>query len=653
MCLDEQVDSRKALQDWTLTSHDDSAWSAAEVVTIKTKMMPVLDHRKLFERPIPVLPETEERFKKAVQSTTPDSIDLQKWNELLSNDRAVTIPQDTTVSVDIQAEKLTTGFLELECEGGLDTDITILSSEGYEAKVDPTARFPRRQKGDRLATEGNDLYGPIHTYTCRPGAHTYCPFWFNTFRFVRLTITTARAAPLTLRRFAYRATHYPLEVRSRIRATPELEDMWRISVDTLRNCMHETYEDCPMYEQNQFAMDARLQMLFTYQLSRDDRLARKTMHEFFASRRDDGLVEAHFPVPFRAVNIPQFSLFWILMIHDHMMYFGDRALVRRYIGAADGILQHFGDRLDGRGLVGRLDDEAWPFVDWVAEWHDPAAGLAGMGVPPAYRRGGAATYNSLVYALALSHAADLCDYLGRRDTAAEYRGRARALAAAVNAHCWDARAAMYTDGPGTADRSQHSQVFAVLAGAVAGAEAADLMRRAVLLGPGGDDDDDDAAAGPGRARLPRCSYAMGFYVLRAAEKAGAYAELFPALMGPWRAMMRDNLGTWAEDDVGCRSDCHGWSASPIYELVAVVAGLRPRAPGYETIGFEPRRELVESFSGTFPVADGGDFSVSWRPMEGCKLVFPPDKDLTSRFTVQNVSRSERGTVMELGDIVEG
>jgi alpha-L-rhamnosidase len=213
--------------------------------------------------------------------------------------------------------------------------------------------------------------------------------------------------------------------------------------------MHETYEDCPYYEQNQFAMDSRIQILFTYQISRDDRLARKCMHEFYASQREDGLLEAQFPSPVRSVNIPQFSLFWVLMVHDHMRYFGDRRLAKQYIGTIDGILDHFDARIDELGLVGKFDEESWPFVDWVKEWHG-STGLRSMGIPPAYWAG-AATFNSLIYALTLYRAADLCTFISRHDTAKEYRARAAALNAAVNCHCFDGK--MYVDGPGSKSRA--------------------------------------------------------------------------------------------------------------------------------------------------------------------------------------------------------
>ncbi|KEF55475.1 uncharacterized protein A1O9_08225 [Exophiala aquamarina CBS 119918] len=118
-----------------------------------------------------------------------------------------------------------------------------------------------------------------------------------------------------------------------------------------------------------------------------------------------------------------------------MIYFGDGKLVKQYIGTVDGILDHFDSLLNEISLVSQFDEEMWPFVDWVAEWHG-STGLQSMGIPRTHWNG-AATYNSLIYAFVLQQAADLCDFVHRADTATEYRRRSRSLNEAVNAHCFD------------------------------------------------------------------------------------------------------------------------------------------------------------------------------------------------------------------------
>lgn len=323
---------------------------------MKAPMLPIMEPRRLTERIIPLLPEIPTRFSSVVKCDS--LISLESWNKFIQQDQPLEIPPGHRMSVVLESSSLTTGFLRLQIRGGAGVKIRIRCAECFEHARDTTSSDPLvRHKGDRTDTSGI-LIGYDDYYTC--GSQTYLdkdiiyePFWFRTFRYVELDLENG-CAPLQFLQITYRETHYPLKQTTQLATFPTDEEsqMWKISTNTLRNCMHETYEDCPFYEQNQFSMDSRLQILFTYQLSHDDRLARKCMQEFYASRRADGLLESHFPAPLPVVNIPYFSLYWILMVHDHMMYFGNDTLVRRYLGTIDGILDHFHDRIDERGLVG-------------------------------------------------------------------------------------------------------------------------------------------------------------------------------------------------------------------------------------------------------------------------------------------------------------
>jgi alpha-L-rhamnosidase len=585
LALNERVNGNMMQCDWHTSNTD--LWSPAKVMSKTAMMLPVLEPWRLVERPISALPEVFKHFHSAV--TCVGSIPLTKWNDFIQSRSGLEVPAQENVTLELQTLELTTGFINLICQGGSGACIRILCAEAYEQPMERRGPGAKRCKRDRTDHVGGKLYGPDDFYITHEGFNVFEPFWFRTCRYIQLEITTAQE-PLTLESFTYRETYYPLDIQSSISASKEFGQMWNISLQTLRNCMHETYEDCPYYEQTQFSMDSRIQILFTYQISRDDRLARKCMYEFYASRREDGLLEAQFPSPVRSVNIPQFSLFWVLMVHDHMRYFGDRRLVKQYIGTIDGILDHFDARINKLGLVGKFDGESWPFVDWVKEWHG-STGLRSMGNPPAYWAG-AATFNSLIYALTLYQAADPCAYISRHDTAKEYRARAAAANAAVNHHCFDGE--MYIDGPGSKSRPQHQQVFAILSGAVTGRAATELMRKTVQ--------DRD---------LPRCSYAMSFYVLRAAAKAGLYREMFPTLIEPWRKMMANNVTTWAEDDVMFRSGCHGWSCAPLHETVVQLFGLSPAEPGYRSLRLQPITDLLpKTAEGTF-VTGGGHITISW------------------------------------------
>lgn len=567
--LNENVDGRILQQDWVTESFDDSLWPAAVCATPQRKMSPMLDPWRLVPRNIPVLPEIPCRFDGAVANS--DVVSIQSWEGLLSGASTVVIPGNSSQWVEVETSTLTTGFLDLmvACDDDNKTPakITILYSECYENSME---EGKPRSKGNRTDVENGLLYGMADTYVLHKGINHYSPFWFRTFRYIRLTIDTSGcSSPVTLSSFTYRSTHYPLDIRTTIQTSdPQTKGLWDISVNTLRNCMHETYEDCPFYEQNQFAMDTRSMILFTYILSRDDRLARKAIQEFYASRRADGLIETHFPCPGRANNIPTFSLFWTLMVYDHMVHFGDETLVRKYLGAIDDVLNFFHQRIDSKtGLVGRFDSDCWAFVDWADGWFTPGVGFFGLAVPPAYYKTGSATFHTLLYAYVLGMVSELCLFLGRRDTAQEYLNRRDALVQAVKTHCFDVETGFILDGPGAVGQlSQHCQVFAVLSGCVGGNEAKSLMRRTVLQRE--------------EFGLTKASLAMGFYVFRAVSQADVYEDCWRTLIQPWEKMIANNMTTWAESESMMRSDCHGWSATPLWEIVTEILGVESRSEAY-------------------------------------------------------------------------
>jgi alpha-L-rhamnosidase len=59
------------------------------------------------------------------------------------------------------------------------------------------------------------------------------------------------------------------------------------------------------------------------------------------------------------------------------------------------------------------------------------------------------------------------------------------------------------------------------------------------------------------------------------------------LLQPWRDMLALGLTTWAEKNEPTRSDSHAWSAHPNFDLLTIVAGVRPASASFNTITIEP------------------------------------------------------------------
>lgn len=572
--ITEASQGNPRLAGWRRVDFCDETWQKAAVYSFD-RMKLSDTPRELTKSPIPCQRHEKRGFQRVVTVrdwetpatglSDPDRIQAQ-ITELVESERTLVIPARSSLTVELDAGELMTGYPVLAFTGGGGSEVHILYSECY---VYPDKNGGRIKKGDRSDYLHGELLGLedsylVSGYGTEAVPERYEPFWFRTFRYVRLEIITEEE--LQISSFHYQETGYPLEAATWVETSdPSLKPVWEISLRTLKRCMHETYMDCPFYEQLQYVMDSRLEILYTYMVSGDDRLARKCMEDFRCSAHGDGMINSCAPA-LRSHVIPGFSVYYIMMIHDHLMYFGDLSLVRKHLPAVDGVLGFFDRHLTDRGLVGKIggknqEQNYWSFVDWTKEWQETT------GVPTATRKG-PITMESLLYLLGLECGAELSEAVGRTDTGREYRMRAEAVRQAVRRECRGA-AGLLQDGPGVEEYSVHCQVFGVLAGVLPPEEGRHLLLKTV-----------------GRQGYAQCSVSMSYYLFRALEKTGLY-EMTAGLWEVWRQMTVRHMTTCVENDTDERSDCHAWGAVILYELPAVVLGVRPVEPGFGRVSIAP------------------------------------------------------------------
>lgn len=561
-----------------------------------------------------------------IKSTLPPD-DWQ--NVILSPPGAVStphihLPAGSTHRLELEAHHHLTAMISFHFQrpthsGGT---LRVVYSECYEEEPDQIPYL--RCKGDRCDST-KQLIGPEDKYkfggvsTTQPKFDArevedeiFVPFHFRTFRFLVVEIQAGQDSDLIFKGIELSTINYPLETRSQIRAqslntTDSIlyNQIWDTSLRTLQNCLHDTYEDCPFYEQLQYAMDTRSSILFTYCVSGDDRLARQAIIQLHNSYQPHiGLTGSRAPSQQLQI-IPHFSLFWICMVADHFQYSGDADFVRQFLSACDGVLESFYRRIDPQtGLVRSvMDSPHWDFVDWTDPWRP-------MGIPQAAARTGFCSFTSMLYAYTLNRAANLLLGIGRGGLAAEYRDRAQAVVQAIQTHCFDGR--FYTDGLASMaipsqDYSQHSQIWAVLCGCASGTQAAQILQHSLSTVK-------EISPTPTRTFAP-VSIAMSFYTLRALSLVGGtlYNELFHGFWEPWKAQLGLNLTTWMEDTVSQRSDCHAWGSTALYEFPAEVAGIQPAEPGWAKIAFQPRVSLFPTVEISVPFGCKWDTGQSQTP----------------------------------------
>jgi hypothetical protein len=409
---------------------------------------------------------------------------------------------------------------------------------------------------------------------------TFRPLWFRTYRYLQLTVET-KDEPLVLTELSGQFTGYPFVEKAQVTTSDStLKKIWNVGWRTARLCAGENYYDCPYYEQLQYTGDTRIQALISLYVSGDDRLMRKAITDYDHSRFSDGLTQSRYPSADFQV-IPTFSLFWVCMLHDYWMHRTDDAFVKSMLPGMIAVLNWHEQRLAKTGMNGPLS--WWNFVDW-SDWKGAANETSG-GVPNGAKTGGSSIL-TLQQAYTYLRAGDLLAHFGQNERAEHYRELARRLNKATVAQCYDAGRSLFADTPAKSSFSQHANILAVLTDAVPAAQQAALLQKTVS-----------------DTSLTQATFYFKFYLFEALRKAGMGDQLIPQLK-PWRDMLAMGLTTFAENPEPTRSDCHAWSASPLYELLATTCGIRPAEPNFKTVRIEPSFGSLTNITGKMPHPQG-------------------------------------------------
>jgi len=568
----EEIDFAAMPHDWKQADFDDSGWGSPqrlETVITNAYMLGVglVPRYPIRERPIPML------YEKKCTFAAPGALT-----------RAVTVPAGETGTFLLDAGVEVNGFPAFLFEGGKGSTVSVTWFEKFTGA-------PARNKAD----PHGDFEGITDVLHLNGEPVCHEPFWYKTFRFVSIAVEAAEET--TVYPPVFRKTGYPLNRVSQIHSSEKwVEAVYDLCVRTLENCMMDTYMDCPFYEQNQFPMDTRLQALFCSAVSGDMRLTYKALEDFHCSITPDGLVHGRYPASYQQI-ISTFSLHYIYMLEETWQQTGDIAALKRYLPDLDRILAYYDSRIGADGLVGHLD--WWEFVDWHPKWE------ISRGTPEALLHG-ASTIINLMYALALEKAAVLWDAAGRPALAEECRQRKAAITDAVYRLCWDESREMLREGPTFSQFTQHAQSWAVLTGTLKGDQAKAALRHAL--------NDEDVL---------EVSFSTSFEWFRALEAAGMYAETQKYMMN-WAALPAMGSTTCPEVPGDSRSECHAWSALPIYEFLRILGGVRMEAG---KVVVDPTPGYLKDYSGCVCVPGG---VVQFRYENGRYTAVLPDGTIMTR-----------------------
>lgn len=528
----------------------------------------------------------------AFPSDSATSPRLQAWNAALQQRGPIVVPPDSQEYVLADLGDYFTGYPVLDVSGGRGSSVRWSWAESLFV----SASQPYR-KGNRGEVIGKHFLGMTDSFPVDGVPRSMTLPWWRAGRFWLIRVQTA-AEPLEIRGLALNEERYPLEMEGSFAADdPDLDAIQRICVRGMQCCAHETYMDCPYYEQLMYVGDTRLEMLTHYVMSRDARLAQRCIDLFDYSRVNWGFVNERYPSS-TPQHSPTFSLIWTLMLHDFMLWRGAEPewFLARMTGLR-AMLEQFKPYEDADGLLSRLP--GWPFMDWVGGWK--------TGNPPG-AVGGVSGLVNLLYVMALQHASALETIANEPLLARRHRQNARRTAQSVRARFWNADRKMLADDPEQTAYSEHTQALALLSGAVQGPQAGQTLRNLLRA-----------------TDLKRASSYFSFYVFEALRGRGR-ADLVQPRLEMWREMVRLDCRTPLEAPEPSRSDCHAWSSQPLYHLFASIAGIRPSSVGFKTVSIAPQPGAWKRIAASLPHPSGGTVDLEMNLDGGdyaARIALPP------------------------------
>ena len=360
-----------------------------------------------------------------------------------------------------------------------------------------------------------------------------------------------------------------------------------VAVDTLKNCMHEHYEDCPWREQALYAYDSRNQALYGYYTWGNYRFAETCFDLIGQSRRPDGYLALTAPGAHQ-LAIPVFSLAWIAAVYEHCFFTGSTALFERNASVVRQLLDFFLSRPTPGGLCFPGKGKGvWNFAEWVP-------GLSGNEAEDQ------APFNIYLY-----EALMLADKLFRAAgiSVPDYASAARKLGQAIEKRFYLPREKCYAsflEGDDAEFLHEHTQALMLFNGLVPEEKIPALLER--IRGGG----------------LVPCTFSSMPFLIRALMRFGKDVQDYAALRVSKAFDSLTLLGAttlWenpAEGSIGgdAASLCHGWSSLPVYFNKRYVLGVRPLEPGFKTFTVTPYCGDLLRASGEVPTPRG-PIRVAW------------------------------------------
>lgn len=455
-------------------------------------------------------------------------------------------------------------------------------------------------------------------YRCREGRQVYTSMVRRGLRYLAMTMRGA-GRPVRLFEVKMIQSNYPVANIGSFRSSDTLlNEIWRISRETTRLCMEDTFVDCPAYEQAYWVGDARNEALVGYYAFGAKELVERCLKLVPGSDFQTPLYADQVPSGWNSV-IPNWTFFWVTACLEYYRYDGRKAFLDGIWPHVKRTMEQYLKHINEKGL---FSFDGWNLLDW-APFEQPNEGV----VSP----------QNMFLCRTLNHAAEIGAIAGDEDNALRFREEAAKLKASINLRLWDESRQAYVDcirkdGSFSGTLSAQTQVVAYLCD-IAERERLRKITSHILSPP--------------QSYVKIGSPFMSFFYYEALAKMGRLDVLVSDMRASYGIMIENGAtacwemypwsGWFKDPKILTRSHCHAWSAGPAYFLGAYILGVQGASPGWSKVRVAPQPCGLERAVGSVPLPDGGRIDVSWRVEEKDRILLsiaaPPHVEIETQAPV--------------------
>lgn len=615
----EDYDANQEPEGWIEAGFDDSRWDKAQVLILDGGPD---DLKKGFAsvRPFPLIARSElpaltikDRLPSTLlnsQTVSPNT-EQDLYNRLYIDtfEPINDSPQPACFPLEIRTDEQDRSFLfkfdelrsgypyiEITAQGGELIEVAVAETIANEFNSN-AATANRLTQESRL--DGKHLF----RYTAKPGKQRFERFELTAVRYLQLVVRNAPNG-ITLEKLGSVDSLYPAEITGAFQCSDtNLDRLWQYGANTVLQCSQDAWLDCPSREQRQWLGDGAVRYRAATATFGPgmQALDRNFIIQCAESQRTDGLLQMFAPGDHKrtSVVIPDFSLQWIMVLFDYVLYTADLEIAEQVFPVMEKILAWFQRNEAANGLLENLP--YWHFIEW-----------AHIG-----RQGQSTPINAL-YIGALTRTAELAEKLENHRAAKRYLSRANSLRSTINKTHWNAERSLYVDevieGRQGERYSQQSNALMIYFAIAPEKRWDDMLNAFTQTGRVKLTEVPPVTKGEGpfdpKTDVVKANSFFAHFVYQALTLGGRFDLALEEIRSAYAPMLVEGNQTLWESFEPTTSLCHAFSATPSYQFSAHILGVQPITAGFSIFEVYPRLCDITWAGGSYPTIHG-NIEVSW------------------------------------------